>query len=92
MTSGQEETTKLRKEVKECTLNNESASKDLFVQLFARLDEKKRELIQRRAESRTYASAAGGDRTPRGEKWEGREEQDNGGTPMDSAGEEKGNF
>ena len=39
VTSGQEETTKLRKDVKVYTLNNESASKDLFVQLFARLDE-----------------------------------------------------
>ena len=37
--SGQEETTKLRKDVNDNTVKNKAASKDLFVQLFARLDE-----------------------------------------------------
>ena len=80
-------------------MKNEAESKDLFVQLFARLDEMKadvsahtRELNQLRAETRTYASAAGGDRTPRGARWESREGHDNGGTPMDGAGEEKWSF
>ena len=49
-----------------------------------------RELNQLRAENRTYASAVGGDQMPRGARWESRKGQDNRGTPMDGAGEEKG--
>ena len=51
-----------------------------------------RELNQLRAEQRTYANAAAGDRTPRGARWTAREEQDGGGTPMEGAGEKKGDF
>ena len=97
--SGQEETTKLRKDVNDYTLTTEAVSKDLFVQLFARLDEMKadsnahtRELNQLRAENRTYASAACCDRTPRGARLESREGQDNGGTLMEDARKQKGSY
>ena len=91
VTMGQVETAKLRNDVKDYTQGTETTSEDLFAQLFAKL--KKMEeasnaqtqgLNQLRAESQTYANAAGGNRTPRGARWEG---QDDGGTQMEGAGE-----
>ena len=71
--SGQVETAKLRNDIKAYTIGAKTTSKDVFAQILAKFEKsdaaalaQTQGLNQLRAKSRTFANAAGGDRTPQG--------------------------